>query len=506
MTMLLTQPKLLLCTVALSLPLVAQTAAQQPLPAAPSAVIAAQNEALAKPAGSGMTFASATVPGPGRLPIELAKDGPLPLTLDDAIALGLERNIRLQYDVANQRAVKGDSLGVVNALLPNITANAQSSAEEINLAAMGFKPSLIAKFASSGLLPPGTNFPTIVKVNLTQASLNASQVLFNLPDYELYRGTRNEKAVVDLNYLADRGDLILAVGEAYLQVIADQSNLANAQAQERSSKTLYDQASAKLTAGVGIRIDALRGQVEYQQRQQDTASATSKLAKDTIQLDRILGLPAGQPLQLLTTAPFAELDAMDLNAEMLTAFAHRKDLLSLQQQIEVTERELRAVRYQRLPTLAFNGFYGLIGLDQGPYHGNFVAEGTISVPIFREAGQRGEQEVADAQLTALHQRETDLRVAIEAQIRTAALDVEAAHKLVEVAQSNVSLAQQELSDEHDRFTAGVDDDLPLVDAEAAVASAQSQLVQSLYQYNVAKLQLARYTGVIESRYRTYLGQ
>jgi outer membrane protein TolC len=497
--MLLIKPKLLLCTVALAAPLLAQ----EPLPAAPSAVIAAQAESLAKPAGSGMIFASATVPGPGRLPIELAKDGPLPLTLDDAISLGLERNIRLKYDVANLKAVKGDSLGVVNALLPNVALNAESSAQEVNLAAMGFKPGL---FAGSSLLPPGTVIPEIVKVNLTQASLNASQVLFNLPDYELYRGTKNEKAVVDLTNLADRGDLILAVGEAYLQILADQSNLANAQAQERSAKTLYDQATAKLNAGVGIRLDALRGQVEYQQRQQDTASATSQLAKDIIQLDRICGLPAGQQLQLLTTAPFAELDMMDLNAEMLTAFAHRKDLLSLQQQIEVTERELRAVKYQRLPTLAFNGFYGIIGLDPGPYHGNFVAEGTISVPIFREAGQRGEQEVASAQLTALHQRETDLRVAIEAQIRTAALDVEAAHKLVEVAQSNVTLAQQELSDEHDRFTAGVDDDLPVVDAEASVASAQSQLVQSLYQYNVAKLQLARYTGVIESRYRTYFGQ
>ncbi len=501
--MLLTKPKLLLCTVALASPLLAQTPAEQPLPAAPSAVIAAQAESLAKPAGSGMTFASATVPGPGHLPIELAKDGPLPLTLDDAISLGLERNIRLKYDVANLKAVKGDSLGVVNALLPNVALNAQSSAQEVNLAAMGFKPGL---FAGSSLLPPGTVIPEIVKVNLTQASLNASQVLFNLPDYELYRGTKNEKAVVELTNLSDRGDVILSVGEAYLQILADQSNLANAQAQERSAKTLYDQATARLNAGVGIRLDALRGQVEYQQRQQDTASATSKLAKDTIQLNRILGLPAGQQLQLLTTAPFAELDAMDLNAEMLTAFAHRKDLLSLQQQIEVTERELRAVKYQRLPTLAFNGFYGIIGLDPGPYHGNFVAEGTISVPIFREAGQRGEQEVASAQLTALHQRETDLRVAIESQIRTATLDVEAAHKLVEVAQSNVTLAQQELSDEHDRFTAGVDDDLPVVDAEASVASAQSQLVQSLYQYNVAKLQLARYTGVIESRYRTYFGQ
>jgi outer membrane protein TolC len=52
----------------------------------------------------------------------------------------------------------------------------------------------------------------------------------------------------------------------------------------------------------------------------------------------------------------------------------------------------------------------------------------------------------------------------------------------------------------------VDDDLPVVDAEASLADAQAQLVRSLYQYNVAKLQLARNTGVVETRYRSYLGK
>ena len=75
-----------------------------------------------------------------------------------------------------------------------------------------------------------------------------------------------------------------------------------------------------------------------------------------------------------------------------------------------------------------------------------------------------------------------------------------------VAQDNVTLAQQELSDERDRFAAGVDDNLPVVDAQASVAGAQAQLVQALYQYNVAQLQLARNTGVVETRYRTYLGR
>ncbi len=479
----------------------------QSLPSAPSALIAAQNESLTRPTGSGYVFTpTGTFPGPGGLAVDRASDAALPISLDDAISIGLARNVRLKYDRANERAVKGDTLGVLNALIPNLSFNAQSSAQELNLAALGFKASELSSFASSGLLPPGYTFSQIVKINTTQASLNASQVLFSLPDYEIYRGTTNETQVVKLQTLNDEGDLTLAVGMAYLQVLADQANVTNTEAQERSAKTLFDQATQKHQAGVGTNLDELRGHVEYQQREQDLVAAQAQLEKDTIQLTRILGLPAGQKLDLTDSAPFAELDAMDLDAAMITAFKHRKDYLSLLQQIALTQRELKAVKYQRLPTLAFNGDYGIIGLTTGPYHGDFAAEGSLNVPIFREAAQRGEQDVVAAQLTALHQQEASLRVTMDEQIRASMLDVNAAKELVKVAQSNVELAQQELSDERERFTSGVDDNLPLVDAEASVASAQAQLVNSLYQYNVAKLQLARNTGVVETRYRAYLGQ
>jgi len=499
--------RIVIATVGALVALPACAQSTEPLPNDPSAVVAAQNEALTKPTGSGYVFkAQGSFAGPGGLTVDRASDAALPLSLDDAMSIGLARNVRLKYDRANMRAVKGDTLGVLNALIPNLSLKASSNAEELNLAAMGFKPSLIAGFASTGLLPPGYTFAEIVKVQTTQASLNADQVLFNLPDYELYRGTTNETRVVDLQRLTDDGDLVLTIGTSYLQVLADQANVKNAEAQQRSANTLFDQATQKHQAGVGTNLDALRGQVEYQQRQQDLVSAQSQLAKDTIQLTRVLGLPAGQKLELTDTAPFAEFAEMDLEAAKITAYRHRKDYLSVLEQIALTQRELKAVKYQRLPTVAFNGYYGVIGLTTGSYHGDFTAQGTLNVPIFREAAQRGETDIVDAQLTALRQREADLRVAIDAQIRTSTLDVNAAKELVKVAQSNVDLAHQELADERERFGAGVDDNLAVVDAEATVASADAQLVNSLYQYNVAKLQLARNTGVVETRYRSYLGK
>jgi outer membrane protein TolC len=100
----------------------------------------------------------------------------------------------------------------------------------------------------------------------------------------------------------------------------------------------------------------------------------------------------------------------------------------------------------------------------------------------------------------------DLRGHIDQQVRSALLDVSAAQQLVQVARSNVDLATRALSDETDRVNAGVDDNLPLVTAQATLAAAQSNLVESLYQYNVSKLALARAAGILEQQYRDYLGR
>jgi outer membrane protein TolC len=54
--------------------------------------------------------------------------------------------------------------------------------------------------------------------------------------------------------------------------------------------------------------------------------------------------------------------------------------------------------------------------------------------------------------------------------------------------------------------AGVDDNLPLVTAQATLAAAESNMVESLFQYNLSKLALARATGVLEQQYRVYLGR
>jgi len=97
----------------------------------------------------------------------------------------------------------------------------------------------------------------------------------------------------------------------------------------------------------------------------------------------------------------------------------------------------------------------------------------------------------------------NLRAQIDADIRTALLNVESAEQEVAVAQSNIDLAEQTLAQSRDRFSAGVTDTVEVVQAQEAVASAHESYIASLYRDNYAKISLARALGAAEKGVREY---
>jgi outer membrane protein TolC len=481
----------------------AQAQDNAPLPMAPSAIRAAM-PATPSTGAVGTAFASqsaATAPIRFAVPVQEATQGPLALGLDDAIARSLKGNLQVLLATQTEQSVRGQILSVFYNLVPNLRATAYTNAEEIDLAALGFKPSSLAAFGFA----PGS-ISTIVKVDTTSAQLSADQVLFNLPDFYLYAAAKKAANVVTMNTLNERGGVVLAVGTQYLATLADEAQIANAQALVTADEEVLRQATLSHDAGVGTNLDVLRAKVQLQSEQQTLVRAQNTFAKDKIALNRLIGLPAGQELTLTDTVPYAELADLPLEQAKALAYQRRKDLLTLEAQLDVAERSRKAVKYERMPSLAFNGYYGVLGETHGLYHGVFTAQGVLKIPIFEEARFRGETEVVAAQEIGLKHQIESLRVTIDQQIRASRLDVESSAELVKVARSNVELATQVLSDTRDRFTSGVDDNLPVVQAQATLANAQSRLVATQFMFNQAKLALARNTGVVETEYKQYLGR
>ncbi len=449
---------------------------------------------------------SASNPFYGSITAHPATDDIIQLSLDDAIHRGLDNNLGLKQAEYAELSIHGQKLQALQEFLPTITVSGDTGFHQYNLAAQGFGPSVLAKFATHfpGGIPGG--FSPITRATVTEGQLHFNQILFSGPVIAGWRAAGAATQAAHFVTTRARGEVVQQVATAYLHAIAAASEVDNAKALEQADQVLFNQAHAEHEAGTASNLDELRARVQLQSQQQVLIAAQNTLDKDLILLKREIGLDPGQNLVLSDRAPYGELAVQTPEEVRATAYKSRQDYQNLQNQLVEFKAVHAAYRSQRLPTLSFNGNYGVTQVGGVGSHGTFSAVGTLSFPLFREARLRGDEQASQAQLDAVNSQLEDLRGKIDQQVRSALLDVDATTKLVEVSRSNVELATRALSDETDRVNAGVDDNLPLVTAQATLASAQSNLVESLYQYNLSKLALARAAGVLEQQYRVYLGR
>ncbi|HVU46294.1 MAG TPA: TolC family protein [Terracidiphilus sp.] len=450
---------------------------------------------------------SASNPYWGSVTVQPVTDETLRLSLDDAVRRGFQNNLGLKEAENNELFLKGEKNEALQQFLPTIKFTADTGFYQHNLAAQGFSASEVSKFTGlfpNGQPPAGLSF--ITKDDLTDATLHYDQTLFSGPVIAGYKAAGAASRSAYFARMTARGQVVQDVATTYLRCIADASEVENAKSQVSEAQVLLNHEHLAHLAGTAANLDELRAKVQLQAQQQALIAAQNKLDKELILLKREIGIPPAQKIELTDPAPYSELAAQTQEEALATAYKSRQDYQNLQNQAVEYKAIHAAYRSQRLPTLKFSSYYQTSTVNGAGTHGNFMAFGTLSFPIFREAGLRGDEDASLAEKKSVDYQLADLRVHIDQQVRSAMLDVNANAKLVDVGRSNVDLAARELSDETDRVNAGVDDNLPLVTAQASLAAAQTQLVESLYQYNVSKVALARACGVLETEYRDYLGR
>ena len=262
----------------------------------------------------------------GGVMVDQAKPGAVSLTLDQAIQMALTGNTEIKLRSQQERFVYGQQLSTLTALLPNLRATGYVKAQEIDLVALGFKPGSIKI--------PGVNtanIASIVKVNTASAQMTLSQQLFNAPAFFLYRATRAGRRTRRTGRtLNARGGVVLQVGALYLQALADDAAVRNAEGLVKQDELVYEHAKASRDAGVGINLDVLRAEVELKNEQQQLERARNAAAKDRINLNRAMGQNAGQELELVDAVPYSDYDADSsdaaIQAALGVAYERRKDL------------------------------------------------------------------------------------------------------------------------------------------------------------------------------------
>ncbi len=333
---------------------------------------------------------------------------------------------------------------------------------------------------------------------------SATERVFDWKAIQKYRASVINESVAQFNLKDARDLVVLATGAAYLQAIAGAARVETAQAQQETAHALYDKAVAQQQAGVAPAIDTLRAQVEYQTRKQQLISATNDFAKQKISLARVIGLVPGQEFTLADKAPYDPFPVPDLETSLQRAYSLRSDYKAAHDRVMAARLEHNAAIAGYFPTFSVEGDYGEIGATPGSVLPTYHVAGTLSIPIFQGGKVHSDVLKAEASLRQAEAQLADVRGQIDQDIRNALLDLKSSADQVEVAQSSVDLAEQALTQSRDRFSAGVTDNLEVIQSQEALAAAHENLISSLYLHNLAKVSFARALGRAEEGVREYL--
>jgi outer membrane protein TolC len=468
------------------------------------AVIFAQTPPEALPPGTRAT----QLPVSGR-PTQGASDGSIPtaqtagppvsISLDDAVQRGLKSNLgTVAYQQILRRA-EGQNIADRSFLLPQLNGLLTGVDQQTDLAALGF--------SAFKVNVPGFAFPTVLgPFHYFDLRAGVSQSILDATRLNTFRATRQNGKAAQFSAQDVRDLVALAVTSAYLQVVSGGARVDSARAQVATAQATYRQAADRHNAGVAARIDVTRSQVELQTEQQRLISVTNDLAKQKIAFGRLIGLPPAQEFTLTDSLPFAPLNGVTVEQALARAAANRSDLKAAEAQIHAAELTKRAAEGERLPSISVGADYGVIGVDPSNSHGTFSLTGSVKVPIWNGRRSQGDIEEADAAIEQRRAEYQDLRGRIDADIRTAFLDLTSAAAQVGVADSNRKLAADTLQQSQDRFAAGVTDTIEVVQAQEAVAAAEQDYIASLYSHNLAKANLARSMGQADQNIKEFLGK
>jgi outer membrane protein TolC len=442
-------------------------------------------------AAQGTDLSSAQNPLLGGIPTGKPTGGVMLLSLSETIKRGLNYNLGTLLSTEMMRATRGARTLALSQLLPQVNTAMTESVQQVNLAAFGF----------SGF--PGMK--TIVgPFNVFDVRAGVSQNVLDFSALNRYRAQNENVKAAQFSDENTRDLIVYVCANLYLQAVSSSSRIEATRAQVNTARTLYNLAVDQKAAGVVPGIEVLRAQVEMQAQQQRLIVAEDQFAKDKLSLARAIGLPLGQEFTLTDAMPFSPAPALSLDEAVQQAYRERADYQSVQAKVRSAELDRKAARDQRLPTIGFTADYGIIGQRPWQNHGTFDVAATVRFPLFQGGRVRGLVLESDAVLRQRQAELEDLRGRIYYDVQNVFLDLKAATDRVQVAQSAIQLANEQVLQSQDRFRAGVTNNVEVVQAQEALATASENYIASLQSHNAAKLALARAIGISDTAYEQFL--
>lgn len=420
--------------------------------------------------------------------IACAQDS-LPLSLKRAVEIALAPEGSPRVALAEE-SIRQSQTGIAQAraaFLPDIETSVTDQSETVNLRSFGL----------NFPLPAGVSFPSVVgPFSVFDARATANQSVFDFSSIRKYQSSKVTVEATKADAETTRNQVSDTVARSYLACLRADAKLETERANVDLSDALLKLSNRQKTAGTGLAIEITRAQVQLANDRQNLIVAENDRRKAVLQLLRAMGLNLDARIEFTDKLAYQPVDVGPMEVAIEKARKERAELKAQAKREEIAKLNYGSVKAERLPSLSAFGNYGTIGpeiVGALPTHSVGV---TLKVPVF-DGGRRDARRAESlSQLRQEEIRTRDVKQQVELDVRLALDSIKSAASQVETAREGLALAENELAQARRRYEGGVANSIEATDAQTRLDRARDNSIAALYNYNLARLDLATATGSI----------
>jgi outer membrane protein TolC len=410
------------------------------------------------------------------------------LSIQDCLKLAVGNNKVLQRIVEERRIARGERLKSYSAILPNVGLTGEyRRLDEVT----SFE---IDTPAGKEKIQFGDVDNYSVGLMVTQpifaggsipARLNAAKLFSLLTDETIRAAVQN---------------LVYAVEHAYSDVLLSQHLVEISADAVRSAQAHLDSVKQKRQGGIASDFDVLRAEVELSNFQAELIRNRNAINVAKASLIKVMGVSQDSDVVLSDELVYVP-SKIAMEEAVEAAYRNRPDLLGREFDIKRQEEMLKIARSRYLPTIS--GYYSNTWAKPDPHSMMMIEWGhawqagvQAALPIFDGFMREGEMV---AQKARVKQAQVDLVDAEETalfELTKAQLSIEDAAEFVESQRLNLTRAREGLRLAEVGYKEGTNTQVEMIDAQAALTTAQANYYQAIYAHVVAKLDLQKAMGTL----------
>lgn len=323
----------------------------------------------------------------------------------------------------------------------------------------------------------------------------------------LYSGGRLESQVDSSRYGLNAADLSLEntkqtvkyQATAYYYQILQRRNLIDVE--EEAVKTLEEHLAnvqAQYRVGTVAKSDVLASQVQLANAQQALVTAQNNYDVAMATLNNLIGLPTETILDIDDQLKYTKYD-LDLQDCTDYALMNRPDGIAYDYAVKQAEASVEIAKAGRRPTVNLAASKAIAG--EHPFDDDHTSSDAWSAGVnaswsFFDNNVTGANiRAAESSLRSAQEQAAAAKETIQLDVRTAYLDLIAAEKNIHTTAVAVEQAEEDYKIAQVRYSAGVDTNLAVMDAQEKLTEARTNYYTALYEYNTSKASLDKAMGI-----------